>query len=543
MDSGSDVVRWRLLLDAVVAMAANQPLDTLLSRIVEIAADLATARYAALGVLGSSHERRLKTFVTHGVSPAQAREIGDLPVGHGLLGLIIDRPEPLRLSDIAEHPASFGFPPNHPPMRSFLGVPIRIRDQVFGNLYLTEKAGGGDFTDDDVSIVVALAAAAGVAIDNARLAEQTARRERWLAATAEISGLLAGPTSEPDALRLVADRAREVAVADVAWIVAGADPDSLRLRAVSGERVDPSALVSVALEHSLASSVVRTGIPAAVEDLSSDPRALDLSAVLGWTRLGPAIVVPLRSSSGIEGALALAWTPDHDPAFHDVDPAMPASFAEQAALALHVVQAQEDQQRLAVFQDRDRIARDLHDVVVQRLFAIGLNLKGTSRLARRPEVAARLETAVDDIDTTIRDIRRTIFGLGAMDEAADIQAEVTRMVERAAGTLKFRPSLTFEGPVRTRIDTTIAPDVLAVLAEALSNAARHAEADAVSVVLSATDDITLTVTDNGRGIPADVAESGLANMRERAERLGGRCRVDSAEPHGTAVTWSVPAPG
>jgi signal transduction histidine kinase len=332
-------------------------------------------------------------------------------------------------------------------------------------------------------------------------------------------------------------------VADVAWIVAGADPDSLRLRAVSGERVDPGAMASVTLERSLASSVVRTGKPVAVEDLSADPNAVDLSAVLGWARLGPAIVVPLRTDSGIEGALALAWRPAHDAAFHDVDPDMPASFAEQAAVALHIAQAQEDQQRLAVFQDRDRIARDLHDVVVQRLFAIGLNLQGAARLAQRPEVATRLDTAVDDIDTTIKDIRRTIFGLGSMEQADDIQAEVTRLVDRAARTLKFRPSLTFDGPIRTLIDSKIAPHLLAVLAEALSNAARHAEADAVSVVLTAGRDVTLTVTDNGRGIPSDAAESGLANMRERAERLGGRCRVDSAEPHGTTVEWSVPAAG
>ena len=212
----------------------------LLSRIVEIASGLAGAQYAALGVLGVGPERRLRTFVTHGMSPSQVSEIGDLPTGHGLLGLIIDRPEPLRLHDIAEHPASYGFPPSHPPMSSFLGVPLRIRDQVFGNLYLTEKVGGGDFTKQDEEIVVALAAAAGVAIENARLSEQAAHRERWLSATAEITGTLSGasPTGDRDPLQLVADRAREVADADVAWIVAGPDADDLRVRVTSGAAVD-----------------------------------------------------------------------------------------------------------------------------------------------------------------------------------------------------------------------------------------------------------------------------------------------------------------
>jgi signal transduction histidine kinase len=533
--------RWRLLLDAVVTMAADLSLDGLLARIVEIAGGLVDARYAALGVLGVGSEPGLRMFVTHGLSPAEVREIGDLPTGHGLLGLIIERPEPLRLHDIAEHPASYGFPEHHPPMSSFLGVPVRIRDKVFGNLYLTEKAGGGDFTEQDEEIVVALAAAAGVAIENARLAEEAARRESWLAATAEITGTLSDPARGADPLQLVADRAREVAEADVTWIVAGTDADDLRLRVVSGAPADAELMAGLDLERSLASSVVSSGATISVEDLASDPRALDLSAVLGWPSLGPAVVVPLRSDSGIEGVLALAWTPGNIARFHAVDTAMPASFAEQAALALQVVRSREDQQRLAVFEDRDRIGRDLHDLVIQRLFAIGLGLQSTSRMVDEPDVASRLDAAVDDLDATIKDIRRSIFALGSMGDAADIQAEVTRMVDRAAGTLKFRPTLTFEGPVRTLIGPDVAPDVLAVLAEALSNASRHAEASAVTVLLSAGAQITLTVGDNGRGLPARVAESGLSNMRERAERLGGACVVSSKPGSGTTVRWSVPA--
>ncbi|GAA4744006.1 two-component system sensor histidine kinase [Nocardioides endophyticus] len=535
-------VRWRLLLDAVVTMAADLSLDRLLSRIVEIAGDLAGAQYAALGVLDAGPERRLRTFVTHGLSPATVSEIGDLPTGHGLLGLLIDHPEPVRLHDIAQHPASYGFPANHPPMRSFLGVPVRIRDRVFGNLYLTEKVGGGDFTEQDEEIVVALAAAAGVAIENARLAEDATRRERWLAATAEFTALLSGSTSGHDPLELVADRAREVAEADVAWVVTGTSVESLRVRVMSGAVASPAALDSLDLEQSLASRVVQSGLPVSVEDLASDPRAIDVSAALGLPALGPAMVVPLRSQSGIEGALALAWTPDHIARFREVDPAMPANFAEQAALVLQVTRGRDDRERLAVLEDRDRIGRDLHDLVIQRLFAIGLGLQSTSRLVDHEEATSRLDAAVDDLDATIKDIRRSIFALGAVGDTADIQAEVTRLVDRAAGTLKFRPSLTFEGPVRTLVTEVVAPDLLAVLAEALSNAARHAEAKLVEVVLSAgAEGVTLTVSDNGRGIPGEIVESGLSNMRERAERLGGRCEVTSSGEQGTTVRWSVPS--
>jgi signal transduction histidine kinase len=533
--------RWQLLLDAVVSMGADLELDNLLSRIVESASDLAGAKYAALGVLDVGPERRLRTFITYGVTPEQKAKIGDLPTGHGILGLIIDRPEPLRLHDLTEHPVSYGFPPEHPPMKGFLGVPVRIRDKVFGNLYLTEKRDGSDFTEQDEKIVVALAAAAGVAIENARLYEEAARRERWLGATAEITGLLSGATGGSDALQAVADRAREVAEADLAWVVAGDDSESLTLQVVSGAATDLDEAKGVSLEHSIASSVVRTGTPMAIEDLAHDSRAFDVSAAFGWPQLGPAIIVPMSNSQGIGGALALAWTPANIQRFHELDASLPASFAEQAALALEITRAREAQQRLALFEDRDRIGRDLHDLVIQRLFAVGLGLQSLSRLTDRPEVATRLTTAVDDLDATIKDIRRTIFALGSMDDASDIQAEVARMVDRAAGTLNFHPKVRFEGPVRNRISSTVAPDVLAVLGEALSNAARHAGATAVEVHLFAGDEIRLMVSDDGRGLPERVAESGLANMRQRAERLGGRCTVTSQPGAGTTVEWSVPA--
>ena len=532
--------RLRLLLDAVVTMAADLSLDGVLSRIVSIASTLADAQYAALGVLGAGPERRLRTFIHQGMSADQVVEIGDLPTGHGLLGLIIDRPEPLRLRDIAAHPASYGFPSSHPPMSSLLGVPVRIRDQVFGNLYLTEKAGGGDFTEEDEVIVVALAAAAGVAIENARLYEEAAQREAWLAATAEIIKLLSQAEPDGDPLQTVADRAREVARADAAWIVSGRDSAELTLRVVSGPSADASQLAYVDLDRSLARDVIEKGESFSVENIAEDSRAIDFSERLGWPQLGPAIVVPLGTGSVVEGALALAWTPDHADEYRMLDAELPASFAEQAALALQVARSRVDKERLALFEDRDRIGRDLHDLVIQRLFAVGLGLQSTARRSDRPEVAARLEQAVDDLDATVKDIRRTIFALGSDEASSDIQTEVTRMAERAAATLKFRPTVTFEGPVRTLVSPAVAPDLLAVLGEALSNASRHAEASTVEVVLQAGQDVVLTVVDDGKGMPANAVESGLGNIRQRADRHGGELRIESSAGSGTRLRWAVP---
>jgi signal transduction histidine kinase len=535
--------RLRLLLDAVVTMAADRTLDGVLSHIVGIASRLVDARYAALGVLDVGPQRRLRTFLHQGLSEEVVQQIGDLPTGHGLLGLLIDDPRPVRLHDIQSHPASYGFPPHHPPMSSFLGVPVRTRDRVFGNLYLTEKAGGGSFTEDDERVVVALATAAGVAIENARLYEEAAQRESWLAATAEITALLAAEPTGVDPLQVVADRAREVAGADVAWVVSGADAHSLELRVVSGAPADREAMRRVSMKESIASMVVRSGEPMTVTDLASDPRAVDPSSIPGWPQLGPAMIVPLRSGAEVDGALAMAWTPERFESFDAVVPAMPASFAEHAALAIRLSRAREAQHRLALFEDRDRIARDLHDLVIQRLFAVGLGLEGASRLVESPELAGRLSRAVDDLDGTIKDIRRTIFALGSLDASTDVQTEIERIIDRAAATLKFRPRLRLDGPLRSAVTDDLAPDLLAVLGEALSNASRHAHARSVDVQVSAGDAVVVRVVDDGKGMAGDELEGGLANMRDRARKHGGTLTIRSHPGDGTTITWSVPAGG
>ena len=484
-DVVQDQRRLRVLLDAVVGIAGDLSLDSVLHRIVQVASELADARYAALGVLGTGSEQPLSAFVHHGMSEEQRDLLGDLPKGHGLLGQIIDQPRPLRLHDLSEHPSSYGFPENHPRMRSFLGVPIRIGDRVFGNLYLTEKTGDRDFTEQDEAVVVALAAAAGVAIENARLYEEASRREHWLGAGAEVTALLTTGVGTEDALRTVVDRAREVASADLAAILVRTEQNELDMVVVSGTSVHEDALPRVPVEGSLAGRVIESGETVIVENAQHDRRTARAFLPPGWPEIGPLVMVPLRGPDGVEGVLTLAWAPGELTSFRLVDMRMAERFAAQAALALQISRARADREKLAVFEDRDRIARDLHDLVIQRLFAIGLGLENTARRTQQDDVRARLASAVDDIDETIRDIRRSIFALSVATDSTDLRATVAELVERAAKLLGFRPSLRFEGPVDSYVTAELATHVLAVLGEALTNAARHAEAKHVWVLVSA----------------------------------------------------------
>ncbi len=538
-----DQERLKLLLDAVVAIAADLSLDSVLNRIVRTASELAGAEFAALGVLGSGTERRLEAFVTHGLSDTEREKIGDLPSGHGILGLIIDRPEPLRLPDLSTHAASYGFPGDHPPMNSFLGVPIRIREKVFGNLYLTEKRGGGDFTEQDETIVVALAAAAGVVIENARLYAEAARRERWLAATAEITALLLGQASQNQALQAIADRACEISGADVSSVSLTLD-DAMEVQVVSGPIADPRRVgQGFPLRGSIAGTVVESGEPVVVEDLSRDPRARLTSWGSASGKIGPTVIVPLRTGEGVVGVLSLAWQPDHRADFQALDIELPQRFAEQAALALEVARARRDHEKLVLFEDRDRIGRDLHDLVIQRLFAIGLGLQNTGRMAGDAEFEERVAQAVDDIDATIKDIRRTIYALNTAPESTEVRTQLADVVSRASDSLGFAPRLQMNGPIDSVVTDEVAIHLVAVLGEALSNAARHSKATEVMVKVEVDETVLLIVEDNGIGLPDEPSRvGGLQNMRERAERLMGSCEV-SGSPQGTTVVWEVPCQG
>ncbi len=429
-----------------------------------------------------------------------------------------------------------------------------VREQVLGQIRSVAEyvVGAAEASAEDPSpedpaqsevgdrLALSYAALSLGAIENARLYRRSLQREHWLAAAADITALLCGGEPGTSELQEIADRAREVAEADMAWIVAGEDSSTLALQVISGVTISDEKRAGLSFDTSLSRTVVEQGVPLVVEDVESDPRTLDRTD-LGWPKIGPAIIVPLGDRTGAPGVLALAWTQDHRQLYAGVDVALPASFARQAALALQLRRAREDRHLLAVFEDRDRIGRDLHDLVIQRLFAVGLGLQGTARSMTDADVAARLESAVDDLDATINDIRRTIFALGSLSSSTDVQSEVTRVVERAEATLKFRPRLRFEGPVRTVLGEDLAPDLIAVLAEALSNASKHAAATAVSVLVTAGERVVLTVTDNGKGLPADVVESGLANIRERALQRGGTCEIKSRPGVGTTLVWAVPA--
>ncbi|GLY99618.1 GAF domain-containing sensor histidine kinase [Actinoplanes sp. NBRC 103695] len=523
--------RLRALLDAVVGIGTNLDLRSTLQRIVESSCALVGARYGALGIIGS--DRELSDFITYGIDPEAHAAIGDLPHGRGVLGLLITDPRPVRMPDITQHPQSYGFPPHHPPMHTFLGVPVRIRDQVYGNLYLAEKQGAEQFSDDDEEIVVALAAAAGVAIDNARLFAVAQRRERWLSATAEITGVLLGRVRRTEALRLIARRAREVSDADLVMVLLY-DEENARHRVEVADGDDAATTLTgqfVPVESATAKAFAQESYRV-IENLQKGADWPDVVPA------GPALAAPLAGTGALLGVLVVAFAPGY--AIRQEDAVLMSAFAGQAALALERVRAQEEREQLVVLEDRERIARDLHDVVIQRLFATGMQLQGAAAQATRPETAERINAAVDDLDATIRDIRRSIFELRA-PAGATLRTELRDAVDAAAGTLGFQPTIDVSGPVDSAVPDDIVAELLAVLREALSNIARHAGAASARVSVSAGEGtVTLRVEDDGVGIDPALARGGVVNMGERAHDLGGTFEIGPGSEGGTVVVWRVP---
>ena len=509
----------RALVDAVVAISSDLDLHSVLDRIVVAACKITGARYGALGVVGASGG--LIDFVTHGLTDQEHQAIGELPRGHGILGLLIKHPEPLRLHDLREHPQSYGFPPHHPPMQAFLGVPVRIRGTVFGNLYLTDKEGGDDFTEADEELVVALATAAGFVIENARTFARSERRRQWLEATAQITEALQPPVQVEAALRQIAIGARRVAGAAAVALVQTED-DGRTVAAADGAAV--------------------AAIEGLVEDLELDIERVekggDLVVIPPSDSSSGVVLVPLRAHLAANGVLLVLL--DQQRAHLDAEEAdLLSAFADQASLALDRAQAISDREELLLVADRDRIARDLHDLVIQRLFATGLQLQGAARISN-DDVRGRLESAVSDLDVTIRDIRSTIFELQHAHKDS-LRADVRGVVKEYVPVLGFTPLVRTTGPLDTAVPRTVADQLLAVVREALSNVARHAEADAAMVEVEAGDGaVVLRVTDNGKGLPGERHESGLRNVRRRAVEHGGTVRLLPEEPHGTRLEWHVP---
>ena len=536
VDRAGDVLaaqgRLRGLLRANALVAGELSLPVVLRQIVGAARDLLGARYAALGVLGRDGE--LEQFVHAGMDDALVAAIGELPRGRGVLGLLISDPAPIRLASLSDHQAAAGFPPGHPPMGSFLGVPVRIGEEVFGNLYLTERTAGGEFSSDDEELAIALAAAAGAAIANARRYAESEQRRRWLDASAQLTPLLlAGDREQPHAL--IAGHAAAAADADFAVLaVPGGDHREVIVTGTAGPLAAALVNRTAPLAGSLAGQVISGGTAGLVTGDRLEPAAAALGA-----GIGPLIAVPLAAGERVLGALLLGRTAART-GFTESDLDMAASFAAHAAVAVELARARADQILLAQAEDHERIAGDLHDHVIQELFALGMKLQGQAARSD-PATAGRVNGYIDTLDDVIKKIRASIFGLQQPRQpAASLQARVMEIIEEHAPQLGFTAGVSFAGAPGPGLDETLAHDILAVTREALSNCARHAHATAVTISLAMEDGlITLEVTDNGRGLGAPARSSGLASMRRRAENNGGTLQITAPVDGGTRLTWTA----
>jgi two-component system, NarL family, sensor histidine kinase DevS len=530
--------RYERLLEAGLALGAELSLPATLQRIVELAAELAGARYGALGVLG--RDGTISEFLTTGVTEDQRAAIGHIPVGRGILGVLIDDATPLRLHDIAEDPRSVGFPANHPPMRAFLGVPVMARGRVYGNLYLTEKRGGEDFDADDERALILLAAQAGAAIEAANLYEQATDRAQRLEAIRAITTAILAGTDTGELLGLIVRHARALAGADVATLALPAGPGDLRVEAADGLFAEELLGASFPVEGTVTGEVINTGKAVVLADASADDRTAQPIVRAG---VGPALFVPLAARGRTFGSLTVANAERGSP-LREADVQLVETFAEQAAVALEYGRLQGQLQRLAVLEDRERIAKELHDGAIQALFAVGMGLQGSALLAGDDDLRGRLQNAVEELDRVIRDLRNYIFGLrpGILADRQLDQA-LHGLVEdfsRRSGVL----AVAEVDPAAAAELTGRAADVVQLARETLSNVSRHAQAATcrVSLYLEGEREV-LEVDDDGQGFdPATVTGpgQGLRNLRERAEDLGGRAEIHSAPGEGTRVRVTIP---
>jgi signal transduction histidine kinase len=530
--------RVQALLEAVVGVGSNLELKTVLRRIVEAAVTLVDARFGALGVIGEGGQ--LAEFIPVGLDEAAIARIDHWPEGKGLLGLLIRDPQPLRLTDIASHPQSSGFPAGHPPMRSFLGVPIRIRDEVFGNLYLAEKREGAAFDEDDEVLVTVLSSAAGVAIQNARLYDKSQRQQLWLWASSEVTRLLLAGTSVDEVLGFVTQQTLEITGADlVVLAVPDEDLGYLTISHAVGSAAQVALGLKLPTEASISGEVLALGQPVTVEDFRHDTRAAE--SVRKNLDIGPAIVFPLGGPGNVRGVLTVGSRPGALP-LDSATVELVTTFAAQAGIALELDAHRREAENLAVLQDRDRIARDLHDQAIQRIYASGMKLQGVVPMIR-PQVAQdRVSGVVDDLDTAIDDIRHAIFTLHTRhaEENPSLRAQVAAVIEEMTGPAKISASVRIDGGLDDLVPADVAEDMLRALREALSNAARHGQATAVEVAITLGSELSLLVRDNGIGMTDTSRRSGLANLAYRAAQHGGTLTVGPASSGGTELHWRVP---
>jgi signal transduction histidine kinase len=535
-----------VLAAAVVAVASVGHGEATLHDIARAAVRHVDATYGALGVL-TPDGSKLDRFIVVGMDDADAERIGRLPTGQGILGLLVADPTPLRLDDLGQHPAATGFPPGHPPMRSFLGVPIRVGETVFGNLYLTEKRGGGPFTEADTEVARALAAVAGLAITNARLAERSETRHRWGQAGTEMATALLSGADPDDVLRAVTSQVSALTSADMAGVLLpSVDGDkSLTIVSAVGALADDYEGVRLPLNGTYLGALYESGLPRVMQDISTMPvigrRA---AAVVELTAtFGPGMIAPLGTGPD-RGFLAVLRSSGREP-FSPDDLDLLATFAARASIVLELARTQQRERRLQVQADRDRIARDLHDHVVQRIFATALSLDRLSRALQpdHPEAAERLSRSVDELDGTMAEIRAAIFELhqGEGPEPATVRSQLADVVRQVTESHDLQRDVRFRGSVDD-LPRALVPDLVAVVRELVTNVVRHASASRVTVTVAVGDQVTVAVADDGTGLPEVTARSGLANLADRAERRGGALTT-FAGPAGTQVCWAVPAPG
>ncbi|WP_017540641.1 GAF domain-containing sensor histidine kinase [Nocardiopsis halophila] len=530
--------RVHSLLDAVVTIGSGLDVEAVLRRLVQASMDLVDARYGALGVIGPDGE--LTRFLPLGLGEGEIARIDHWPQGQGILGLLIKDPRPLRLRRIEDHPESRGFPEGHPPMRGFLGVPIRVRDSVFGNLYLTEKADGGEFDEDDEAIVIALSTAAGVAIENARLYEETRRRELLLDASDEVTTRLLTGAETGDVLALIARRARRMSGSVLAALaIPSPGGEGLVVDTADGEWADRVQGRSVELGDTATGRAYHGGGPVALPGAEEGGCPLPFLADL---EAGPVLLAPLGGRVAARGLLVLAREHGDDP-YTATTGHLLSAFSGHAAVALELAEARVDAERLSVLEDRDRIAKDLHDVIIQRLFAVAMSLMSTVRRTSDRGHAQRVQRAVDDLDDTIRQIRSTIFALqhAGGEDRRWLRTQILDIANASGESLGFTPGLRLEGPIDSRVPDGVAEHVMAVLQEALSNIARHAGASRADIRVRVTDDLVeVDVSDDGCGIPEDGRRGGLHNLQERARALGGSFEIRPAVGGGTRLLWNAP---
>jgi signal transduction histidine kinase len=534
--------QMELLLRVNIEISADLDLDATLHRIVTAAMKLAGARYGALGV--RAPDGTLLSFVHEGIDSDTVQAIGRLPAGKGVLGVLLATPEVLRVADLTAHPAAVGFPEHHPPMCEFLGVPITIRGINYGSLYLTEPRSAPGFSESDEDAVRALASAAAVAIDNARLFERVERAGRWMEAGRAITTALLSEVDPPlRPLQLIAERASSLIEAEQAIVLIPADADddlpadevdTLAVSVAVGLHADEVMGQTVPVAGSTPGEAFRSGTPVITASIRYP--------IAGFTDVAerPAIVVPLRTQTRVLGVMLVARN-QHQPAFDSDCLQLMSDFADHATIALTMAAARNQARELSILADRERIAHDLHDQVIQRLFAAGMDLQGTIARSHSPEVIDRLTRTIDDLQKTIEDIRTTIYGLQPPSVlSGDLRQRIQQAVADLTEDRAIATTLRVFGPMSV-IDAALAEHAEAVVTEAISNTVRHSRATALTIEVSVADELVIDIVDNGRGIPADnTRRSGLANMHHRAAQNGGHCHISTPPAGGTYVHWTAP---